>query len=315
LAKGLVNAGHQVTTFACAGSKVPGEVVEVIPDEMYRLLGGFRWDAIAPYEFLAYHLVGSRLADFDVVHNHMGLHPAALASFSRVPFLTTLHSSLPPDFPYLADALAGANYCSISLSQRQLAPQLNYVGNVYHGIDVDTFTPDYRPGAYFLFVGTLSHNKGIDIAIRTAKKLSMPLVIAGEIRESEKAFLDQDVLPYIDGRQVRFVGEANHAEKAALYAGAAALLFPSRWSEAFGLVMAEALACGTPVIALDNGSPAEVIVNGRTGFVVADEPAFVAAAQRFREISREACRQEAEQRFSLPVMAQRYVEIYQLLKK
>jgi len=310
LAKGLTELGHEVTTFACAGSKVPGELVEVIPDEMYNLLGGFRWDAISPYEFLSFYKLGKRLADFDVIHNHMGFHPLALAPFSKVPMVTTLHSSLAPDFSYLAEEFAGENFVSISLAQRKMAPELNYVGNVYHGIDLEAFKPSYKEGEYLFFIGTLSHNKGVDIAIRTAIATGLPLVIAGEIRESEKTFLDKEVMPFIDGKQIKFIGEVGGKEKADLYAGAKALLFPSRWNEAFGLVMAEALASGTPVIALKNGSTAEVIKDGKTGFVVETEKEFISAIKNLKKISRTACRDEAVARFSVSGMAERYAEVY-----
>lgn len=313
LAKGLTQLGHQVTTFACAGSKVEGELVEVIPDEMYNLIGGFKWDAIQSYEFLSFYKLGLRLNDFDIIHNHMGLHPLALAPFASIPFLTTLHSSLRPDFQHLADEFKQENFSSISIAQRSLAPNLNYVANVYHGIDTDSFVPNYQEGSYLFFIGTLSHNKGVDIAVRAAHKLGLPLILAGEVRESDKEFLEREVFPLIDGEKIKFIGEVNHAEKAALYAGAKALLFPSRWNEAFGLVIAEALACGTPVIAMNNGSPSEVISHGKTGYVVDSENDFIEAVKKISNISREECRAEAVSRFSILEMAKKYVEVYNKL--
>ncbi|MFA5359508.1 MAG: glycosyltransferase family 4 protein [Patescibacteria group bacterium] len=313
LINGLARLGHKVVTFACAGSQVDCELVEVIPDEMYNLAGGFKWDAIQSYEFLAYYKLGLRINDFDIVHNHMGVHPIALAPFINVPFLTTLHSSLSSDFKHLEDEFANENFVSISLAQRKLAPNLNYIANVYHGIDINSFIPNYKPGTYLFFIGTLSYNKGIDIAVRTASKLNLPLIIAGEIRESEKDFLNKEVFPLIDGEKIKFIGEVNHKEKAALYAGAKALLFPSRWNEAFGLVIAESLACGTPVIAMNNGSPSEIIENGKTGYTVNLEEEFVIATKNISEISREICRSEAVARFSLLEMAKQYTDVYSKL--
>jgi glycosyltransferase involved in cell wall biosynthesis len=313
LAKGLNCLGHKTTTFACAGSRVDGELETVIPDEMYKLIGGFKWDAIEPYELLSYYKLGLRIDDFDIIHNHIGLHPAFLAPFCHIPFLTTLHSSLPPDFRYLSDEFKNENFCSISLAQRKLAPDLNYVANVYHGIDIESFTPNYNEGAYLFFIGTLSYNKGVDIAARAAAKLCLPLIIAGEIRESDKAFLDKEVFPLVDGQRIKFIGEVNHEEKADLYAGAKALLFPSRWNEAFGLVAVEALACGTPVIAMNSGSPAEIISEGKTGFVADTEEEFFAAIIKISEISRRHCRNEAIKRFGLIKMAEKYVEVYKKL--
>jgi glycosyltransferase involved in cell wall biosynthesis len=313
LAKGLTKIGHKVFTFACAGSQVDGKLIEAVPDEMHNLTRGFKWDAIQSYEFMAYYKLGQMINNFDVVHNHMGIHPIALAPFCKIPFLTTLHGSTPPDFKHLADEFANENFVSISFAQRALAPNLNYVANVYHGIDTDSFIANFQAGSYLLFIGTLSHNKGIDIAVRTAKELDLPLIIAGEIRESEKDFLDKEVFPLIDGKKIKFIGEVNHEEKAKLYAGAKVLLFPSRWTEAFGLVITESLACGTPVVAMDNGSPVEIIENGKTGFVVNSENDFIEAVKSSFELSREACRAEAVSKFSMLAMAKNYVDIYREL--
>src|SRR4030043_951611 len=158
LAKGLTELGHEVTTFACGSSKVSGKLVPVIQKPMYELVGGFDWNGIKQYEFLSFFKLGKRNKDFDIVHNHMGLHPIALAPFMSIPFVTTLHSSLPPDFPYLAEAFREYPFVSISDAQRKLAPKLNYVATVHHGIDVETFQPRLEgDGNGFVFMGTLSY--------------------------------------------------------------------------------------------------------------------------------------------------------------
>lgn len=314
LAKGLAELGHEVTTFACGGSEVKGELVSVISKPMHELVGGFNWSGIQPYEFLSYFELGKRLKDFDVVHNHIGFHPIALSPFLSIPMVTTLHSSLPPDFPYLAEAFKEYPFVSISDSQRKLSPELNYVATVYHGIDVKSFQPNFeKKDSHFVFLGTLSENKGIDIAVWFAKQSGVKLTIAGEIREEDKPFLEKEVMKYIDGEQIKFVGEIGHEEKAKLLADASALLFPSRWNEAFGLVMIEALACGTPVIALNNGAVSEVIEDGKTGFIVDDELKLGEAMKKVNEISRETCRTEAEKRFDISVMAKNYENVYKSL--
>lgn len=314
LAKGLTELGHEVTTFACGGSEVSGKLVPVISKPMYDLAGGFIWDAIQPYEFLSFFELGKRIKEFDVVHNHMGLHPIALAPFMSIPFVTTLHSSLPPDFSYLAEAFREYPFVSISDAQRKLSPELNYVGTVYHGIDIKSFQPRLEgEGNGFVFMGTLSKNKGIDIAVKAAHELGVNLTIAGEIRESDKEFLDKEVFPYVDGERIKFIGEVGHEEKNRLFAEADAVLFPSRWNEAFGLVMIESLACGTPVVALDNGAVLEVLREGATGFIIKDESSFGEGMKRIKEISRKTCRQEAESRFNVSVMAANYVKVYESL--
>lgn len=314
LAKGLTDSGHEASVFCCSGSKTKGRLIPVLEKPMYDLVGGFDWSGIQPYEFLSYFELGKRIGDFDIVHNHMGFHPIALAPFLPIPMLTTLHSSLPPDFSYLAEAFKAYPFVSISDAQRKLSPELNYVATVYHGIDVGSFCPDLGEKAgKFAFIGTLSKNKGIDMAVRLAGEAGAELAIAGEIRDCDKPFLDKEVFPYIDGERIRYVGEVGHEDKNELLAGSTALLFPSRWNEAFGLVMAEALACGTPVIALSNGSVPEVIENGRTGFVVEDESGFREAMTDIGKISRSECRAEAERRFDISSMAAGYAKVYESL--
>ncbi len=315
LARGLTELGHEVTTFACGGSKVSGELVSVIDKPMYDLVGSFDWkNGIKQYEFLSYEALGKRIHDFDIVHNHMGFHPIALAPWSPVPFVTTLHSSLPPDFPYLAEAFKEFPFVSISDSQRKLAPELNYVATVYHGIDVDFFKPRLEgAGNGFVFMGTLSYNKGVDIAVKAAHKLGVKLTLAGEVREDDQKFLEKEVFPYIDGERIKFIGEANQQEKSRLFAEADGVLFPSRWSEAFGLVIIEALACGTPVIALDNGAVPEVLRDGITGLIIKKEDDLAEALEQVSKISRTNCRLEAEQRFDLTSMASGYEAVYRSL--
>ncbi|MFA7209062.1 MAG: glycosyltransferase family 4 protein [Parcubacteria group bacterium] len=316
LAKGLTELGHEVTTFACGGSEVSGKLVPVIEKPMYDLVGGFDWNGIKQYEFLSFFELGKRIDDFDVVHNHMGIHPVALAPFMDKPFVTTLHSSLPPDFPYLADAFKEYPFVSVSDAQRKLSPQLNYVETVYHGIDVKTFRPRLEgEGNGFVFIGTLSYNKGIDIAVRAAKELGAKLTIAGEIRESDQDFLDKEVFPYVDGEKIKFIGEVGHEEKNKLMTEADGVLFPSRWNEAFGLAMAEALACGTPVVALDHGAVSEVLRDGETGFIVKDEKLFAEAMGKVGGLSRKTCRTEAEECFDISIMAKNYENVFELLIK
>jgi len=314
LAKGLVERGHEVTTFACGGSKVAGRLVTVISKPMYDLVGGFDWTGIQQYEFLSLFELGKRIRDFDVVHNHMGFHPIALAPLVSIPFVTTLHSSMPPEFPYLAEAFSEFPFISISDAQRSLAPGLNYVATIHHGIDVSSFKARLGgKGKGFVFMGTLSKNKGIDIAVDTARRLGIPLTIAGEIREKDRAFLECKVFPYIDGSLISFIGEVDQKKKARLFADADALLFPSRWKEAFGLVMVEALACGTPVIALDNGAVPEILREAVSGFIAEDKSAFIRASKNVAAISRTACRSEAENRFDIAKMALEHEKLYEFL--
>ncbi|MDE2079638.1 MAG: glycosyltransferase family 4 protein [Patescibacteria group bacterium] len=314
LARGLAALGHETTTFACGGSRVDGNLVPVIEKPMYDLAGGFDWSGVKQYEFLSFFELAKRAKEFDVVHNHMGLHPIAFAPLLPAPMVTTLHSSLPPDSPYLAEAFKNFPFVSVSDAQRTLAPELNYVATVHHGIDVMAFEPRLAGrGNGFAFIGTLSRDKGIDIAVRTARALNAPLIIAGEVRKGDRGFLDKEVFPLIDGKQIKLVGEVGREEKSRILREADALLFPSRWNEAFGLVIAEALACGTPVAALGNGAVPEIIRDGTTGYIAKNEQEFTESAEKTPEISRAACRAEAEIRFDISVMAKNYAAVYQSL--
>lgn len=307
----LVEEGHDVTLFACGGSNTSAKLVDVIEKPMYDLLGGFSWDAIQPYEFLAFADLFDRIDDFDIIHNHLGFHPLVFSKIINIPIVTTLHSSVKPDFPYLAERFKNNPFVSISNAQRKLVPDLHYVETIYHGIVTKKFEPDYSPNKdYFLFIGTLSPNKGIDIAVKACHKLHEKLIIAGELRDSDAEFLKKEVFPYVDGDDIRFIGEVGHDDKVKLYKDAKALLFPIRWNEAFGLVMAESLASGTPVIAFENGSIPEVITDNKTGFVVNSEEDFVNKMGEVNQISREICRKEAEERFDVSIMTQRYVDLF-----
>lgn len=314
LALGLSRLGHSVYTFACAGSEVAGTLVPVLDRPMHELAGGFDWRGVQPYEFLSFFEFAKRIKDFDIAHNHMGIHPVALAPLLPIPLVTTLHSSAPPDFPSLARAFCDYPFVSVSNAQRKLAPMLRYIATIYHGIDASAFTPRFEgAGKGFVFIGTMSRNKGADVAVRMARALGMPLVLAGDIREGDREFFDREVAPFLDGKERRFIGEIGHREKNKLLSEADALLFPSRWNEAFGLVMVEALMCGTPVIALNNGAVPEIIENGKTGFVADTEGEMESAAKRFREIDRRACRAHVEEKFTLERMAAAYEKVYEQL--
>lgn len=316
LSEGLQELGVDVTVFCCSGSTVKTKRIEVIPKPMYDLMGGFNFSWISPYEFLAFEALFARLNDFDIVHNHLGVHPLVFAPLLAIPMVTTLDSSVPPDFPYLAKHFRHNPFISISNAQRANAPYLDYIETIYHGIDISRFEPCFdTDNDYLFFIGTLSRNKGIHLAVQAAKELGEKLIIAGEIREIDKEFLEKEVWPHVDGKNIRFIGEVGHKEKATLYAKAKAVLFPIQWNEAFGLVMIEALASGTPVIAYDHGSVPEVIENGKTGFIVKTFAQLKMSIKNVGQISRATCRNAAERRFDRSIMAKNYLSLYQRMIK
>lgn len=318
ITEGLIRKGHDVTLFACGGSKTKGSLIEVIPKPMHELSGGFFWNAISPYEFLEYYDLAEKIRnrEFDLIHNHIGFQLLAFSPLIDVPIATTLHSSLKPDFPYLAERFKNQNYVSVSNAQRELAPYLNYVETIYHGIQSSEYEPRLSGDSdYYLFLGSLSRNKGVDIAVRAAKELGIKLFLAGESRETEKDFYEKEVNPYVDGKQIRVLGEVTAREKNRLLRGAKALLFPSQWKEAFGLVMIEALAYGTPVVAYGNGSVPEIIIEGETGYIVDNYHDFKSKISEVGGLSRKSCRKEAEVRFDVSVMVNNYLSLFEELVK
>jgi glycosyltransferase involved in cell wall biosynthesis len=250
-------------------------------------------------------------ADFDVVHAHIeGMHLPLLSRLS-VPFLTTMHGRL--DLPGLVDVVQQfpkAAFVSISNNQRLPLRGARWCGTVYHGLPAGLFRPSYVPGSYLAFLGRLTAEKGPEVAIRIAHAAGMPLRIAAKVPRGERGYFKEKLEPQIDGAQIRLVGELNDEAKAPFLAGAAALLFPIDWPEPFGLVMIEAMACGTPVVAFRSGSVPEVIDECVTGFIVDGEEEAINAIKRLGQLDRRRVRARFEQRFTAERMAQEYVRHY-----
>jgi glycosyltransferase involved in cell wall biosynthesis len=312
LTEDLVRRGHDVTLFACGESKTSAKLTSIIPKTLYKVLGDrFDFGDIS-YNILNAFACYKKAAEFDVIHNHLGHEALLFAPLIDAPVVTTLHSSLSPDFPHLAWAVKNENFVSASDAQRKNAPYLNYIATVYHGIEVEKFEFNERPKGYLFFFGTIAPTKGADIAVRVAKKLGIKLIMAGDQRAEFADFEKKMISPFIDGEQINFVGEINFAQKVEFYKNAKALIFPIRWNEAFGLVLPEAMACGTPVVAFDNGSVPEVVDEGVTGFVVksGNEKALVSAIEKIDQLNRKKIRQVAKKRFSVSRMVDDYEKVY-----
>jgi glycosyltransferase involved in cell wall biosynthesis len=248
------------------------------------------------------------------VHCHTDWLHIPLLNCLGVPHLTTIHNRLDtPDLPGVIARFPDAPLVSISDHHRRPLPSANWLGTVYHGMPADALQPSFQPGSYLAFLGRLTKEKGPEAAISIARRAGKPLRMAAKIPRSEARYYKDKLQPLIDGEEIRLVGELNDAAKGDLLRGASALLFPIDWPEPFGLVMIEAMACGTPVIACGHGSVPEVIDDGVTGFVVQDEAAAVAAIQRIHELDRRRVRATFEQRFTARRMAQDYLRLYEKL--
>jgi len=258
--------------------------------------------------------VACRANDFDLIHAHIDWLHLPLLSRLGVPFLTTCHGRLDlPLFPDVIRHFPKAAFVSISENQRIPLPEGNWIGTIYHGLPQDLFRPSFEPGSYLAFLGRLTAEKGPEPAMRIARAVGMPLQIAAKVPRGETAFFRERIEPQVDGKQVRLIGEVNDHAKQGFLAGAAALLFPIDWPEPFGLVMIEAMACGTPVIAYRSGSVPEVVDHGITGFVVSGEEEAIQAIGRLGELDRRRIRAQFEKRFTSRRMAEEYLNHYAAL--
>lgn len=321
LTEELVRRGHDVTLFASGDSQTSAELIPTVEKALWHQQ--LRYHDFTPFWTLVLGRLVEDIGRFDVIHSHLDYFGFPLARISPSPVVTTLHGRLDEaQMLPLYRAFRDVPLVSISESQRRPVPDANWVGNVYHGIDLDEFTLNDRGGKYLAFLGRISPEKGLDVALRVARASNMPLKIAArkplpfknvpEVRRDWEYYQEQ-ILPMLDGRGIEFIGEVAGPDKDHFLRNAAALLFPICWPEPFGLVMIEALACGTPVLALRHGSVPEIIVDGKTGFICDTEDDLAEAVHCIDRLDRQACREEVEHRFSPGAMADAYERIYSRL--
>jgi glycosyltransferase involved in cell wall biosynthesis len=311
LTEELVAMGHDVTLFA-SGDSVTSAKLEAGWPIALRFDSTLR-DSLAPHMLLM-EKICQQAQDFDVLHCHLDYWPFSLLSRQPTPYITTLHGRLDlPELTPIYDCFEDAPLVSISDAQRLPLPRGNFVGTVHHGLPQNLLTPRAVPRDYLAFLGRICPEKAPDRAIRIARAAGIKLKIAAKIDRVDRDYYETEIRPLIDGHQVEMIGEIGEAEKPGFLSGAKALLLPIDWPEPFGLVMIEAMACGTPTIAFPAGSVPEVIDNGVTGFIVRDEQAAVAAVARLDRLSATAIRARFEQRFTARRMAQDYVSLYRRL--
>lgn len=304
LSEALAAAGHEVTLFASADSTAAVGKVACCPRAL-------RTDPAACdpalWSVRQLRLLLDRSACFDIAHFHSG-YGHFLLDGQLPPHVTTLHGRLDRDPPAFYERHA-APVVSISAAQRSPLPQANWAGTVYHGLPRDLLRPG-PGGSYLAFVGRLSREKRVDSAIEIARRAGLPLKIIAKIDAADAFYVEREIRALLDAPGVEFLGEGDEEAKGALLGGAAALLFPIDWPEPFGLVMIEALACATPVVAFRRGSVPEIVEHGRTGFVVDSIDEAVAAVGCLGSVDRAACRAAFERRFTAERMALDYVRVY-----
>jgi len=313
LTEELVRQGHEVTLFASGDSVTSAELVACC-DMALRLNPAVR-DPL-PYHIMMLEHVRRRAHEFDVLHFHIDLlHFPLIKEFAHRT-VTTLHGRLDlPDLKPFYQAFPDIPLVSISNDQRKPMPPVNWSGTVLHGLPLDLLPYTAKPkGDYFAFLGRISPEKRPDRAIEIANRTGIPLKIAAKVDKADQAYWDEMIAPLVASSPlVEFIGEINEHQKADFLGNARALLFPIDWPEPFGLVMIEAMACGTPVIAFPCGAVPEVIDDGVSGFIVRDMDEAVSAAGRLHALDRGVVRQTFERRFSAERMARDYLSIYSSL--
>ncbi|MGY4624695.1 glycosyltransferase family 4 protein [Bradyrhizobium sp. USDA 4486] len=307
----LTRLGHDVTLFASGDSRTTARLHPVWPRALR--LGRKGADPSAACAMLM-EAIATRARDFDVIHAHIDWLHLPLLSRLGVPFLTTLHGRLDlPGLPDVVRQFPEASFVSISDHQRLPLPDAKWSGTIQHGLPSEALCPCYEEGSYLAFLGRLTADKGPEDAIRIAHAARMPLRIAAKIPRAETAYFRKRLEPHVDGETIQLVGEVDDVKKQPFLGGAAALLFPIDWPEPFGLVMIEAMACGTPVIAYRSGSVPEVIEHGVTGFIVENEEQAVEAVGELGKLDRRTVRARFEQRFTARRMARQYEDRYREL--
>ena len=311
LTEELVRQGHEVTLFASGDSTTRAELHSTVPAAL-RLNPDVRdpW----PYATLQLEDVRARAHEFDVLHFHGDhLHFPLLRALGLGNSITTMHGRMDlPEYRELFQAFHDAALVSISEQQRQPLPHCNWVGTVYHGLPRSVCAYQQRPrGEYLAFLGRISPEKRVDRAIEIARKAGMPIRIAAKVDAADRNYFEQHIEALLTQPHVDFVGEIGEAEKCDFLGNATALLFPIDWPEPFGLVMIEAMSCGTPCVAWRAGSVPEIINEGRSGFIVDSIEDAVAAVHEAGRLDRHAVRAVFQQRFSVERMTRDYVDVYQ----
>jgi glycosyltransferase involved in cell wall biosynthesis len=311
LTEELVRLGHEVTLFASGDSRTSARLVPACEKALWR---DSACRETLPHHISMLELVFRELPHFDVLHFHCDYVHFPLVRRYGCSSISTLHGSIHlHDLRSLLEEYRDVPLVSISHNQRQLMPHANWVGNVHHGLPLELHRFRHGSGGYLAFLGRVSPEKGLERAIEIARRTGHKLKVAAKIYEEDRPYYEHTIEPLLccSSHFVEFLGEIGGADKDELLGDAKALLFPVEWSEPFGLVMIEALATGTPVIAWRRGSVPEVVQHGVTGFVVSNTDEGAEAVAQLNHLDRNVCRQDFEARFTSERMAKDYLRLYE----
>lgn len=313
LTEELVELGHDVTLFASGDSHTTARLEAAWPKAL-RLDGSVRDPNALHMVMLERVRRKCDNGEFDFLHFHLDYYPFSLFSRQPTPFLTTLHGRLDlPEHQPVFSTFSSIPVISISNSQRRPVPHARWLRTIHHGLPERLLTPQPIRPSYLAVLGRIAPEKGVDRAIKIAIRCGIPIKIAAKVDHADEEYYHELIRPMMDHPLVEYIGEISDREKPDFLSGAIGLLVPIDWPEPFGLVMIEAMACGTPVIAFNRGSVAEIVDDGRTGYVVEDEISAVAAVDRLATLDRTAIRTEFERRFTARRMALDYIEAYRSL--
>ncbi len=318
LANGLVNKGHVITLLGSGDSKTNARLIPIIPKSIGRLKA-YQNDPLAREAYfqsaISKIVLILKEQRFDIINNHLGWRLVPFHKMLSSPMVTTLHTPLDESNKQITFMEhRSAPFISISKNQRKPLPKLNYVATIYNGIELDLYNFSPKHDNYFIFLGRMSPEKGVSEAIRIAKKLKVKLILAGAILGWHRQSFNLKIKPLIDDKQIIFIGEVNDRQKNKLLGQAKALLAPIQCNEAFGLTFVEAMACGTPVIALARGSTEEIIIHKKTGFIAHSINQMIKYCRVVDTIKREDCRDRAFE-FSAQKMVNEYEKVFQRIKK
>ncbi len=308
LSDALIDHGHEVTLYASGDAVTRARVVAATP--VNAKVRGISEGEIMRENLETASLCYSQAAKHDIIHSHFSLLGCHFAPTVSTPTVHSIHSPVTQDlWPHLLK-YKKERFISFSHAQRRRMPDLNWVGTVYHSIDTKTYAFSSDPQEYALYLGRITEDKGVHHAIAAAKEAGIQLLIVGTSYPSE-GYWSEQIEPHVDGSMIRFLGPADLKRKIELLQGAKVLLFPTLYEEVFGMVMIEAMACGTPTIGFDNGAVSEIVEDGQTGFVVRTPKQMAAAIKKVHTISRATCRERAEKLFSVEKMVRGYERVYE----
>ena len=311
LTEELVKRGHKVTLFATGDSKTKAKLVSIWPRSLWRA----RLSAPHAVFSLMYEKLIKVANEFDIIHDHCEFYTIPFSKFFKTPIVSTIHHPIYEETTILFKKFPNINYVAISKNQKRSAPGINFVKTIYHGLPIEKYKFNKKPENYLFWLSKITPQKGLAEAIEVAKRTNQKLLISGVIPKEYQDFFEYRIKPLIDGKKIQFIGAADFDKKIELFSKAKAFLYPIKRPEPFGLVVAEAMACGTPVIAYKEGAMPELIKDGKTGFLVNSQDEMVKAIGKINEIDRIDCRRHVARKFNLEKMVNKYEALYNKILK